>query len=661
MRTRDRNDRSAAGASGGSAGSTPPWKDPQPIFATAPAERLQPFFERMSEPRPFRARTKAEWLERRGAVRARTYAALGLQPMPDRAPLELHVGGILERDGYRVERLYWQSWPGSWASGWLYLPEGLTERAPAILNPHGHWEGGARHPTVQSRLISLAKLGYVTLAVDSVHVYDYATGLTPLSAMTVNNLRALDLLCAREDVDRERLGVTGASGGAQQAMYLLAVDDRVRVGVLAAMVTHFRRILTPEGHHCPCNHIPGLMRFTDAAELCAIPSPRAVLYLTLTGDWTAPFSEVELGELRAAYRLWGQEDRLAHARFEGPHDYSRAMREAAYTWFARELRGDRSGVAVSEPEHTVEDPATLAALDSPPPGDTGPEGIVAWFRKRTVAQPPQLESKASRRAWQERVRAELVEVLGGEPEPVALDTVWCEDGPGLSFRTERDVRIPAYWLPAPGDGPRPALLALHPEGKAEALRTPLVRQLHAAGWSVLAPDLRFRGELQRDWFQNTVLWGRPEAGMAAWDARACIEWLYERPEVDPKSLAVLGEGDQGVVALLAAALDERVTATVADCSETTYRDGGAGLPVIPNILRVADVPQLAALLAPRPLWLYRVPGERVGFSSRRYYDWTRRTFQSLGELEALEMSTGEAPEGSTLAEWLRQRVRRAHR
>ena len=634
----------------------------EPIFATPAEERLQPFFQRMCEPRPFRARTKAEWLERRGEVRNGVFQALGLQPMPDRIPLEVHAGGVLQRDGYRVERLYWQSWPGVWASGWLYVPEGLEGRAPAVLNPHGHWEGGACHPTVQSRLISLAKLGYVVLAVDSVHVYDYATGLTPLSAMTINNLRAVDLLCAREDVDRERIGVTGASGGAQQAMYLLAVDDRLRAGVLAAMITHFRRILTPEGHHCPCNHLPGLMRFTDETELCAIPSPRALLYLTVTGDWTAHFPDVELGELRTAYRLWRQEDRLGHQQFDGPHDYNREMREAAYTWFARELRGDRKCETVTEPEHTVEDPATLAALDNPPPDDLGPAGIVQWFRKRVVAQPPQLDSKPSRRAWQDRTREEMVDVLGGDPRAVPLDTEWHDaEQTRVSFRTETDVRIPAHWLLAPGEGRRPALVALHPEGKAGALQSPLVRGLHAAGWSVLAPDVRFRGEMHRDWFHNCVLWGGPEAGMAAWDARTCVEWLYQHPEVDPHSIAIVGEGDQGVVALLAAALDERVMATVADSVETMYRDTGEGLPVIPNILRVADVPQIAALLAPRPLWLYRVPGERVGFSSRRYFDWTRRTFQSLGEEESLEMSTKGTPEAGPLAEWLEKRIRRANR
>ncbi len=658
---------------------------PQPkdfqVFPDGPHLRLAGYFERMSEPRPARAQSKAEWIQKRGPIREQTLRALGLDPMPDRLPLDIRTGGVLERDGYRVERIYWQTWPRVWASGWLYLPNAIEGRAPAVLNPHGPWENGACHPIVQARLISLAKLGYLALAVDACRLCDYAVGLTPLSVMTFNNLRALDLLAARNDVDRNRIGIAGASGGAQQAMYLLAVDDRLHAGVLAAMVSYFKRIPTVEDHPCPCNPVPGVMRFTDEPALCAVASPRALMFLSTTDDWTAPFPDHELRELRAIYHLWQQPDRLAHRQFQGPHEYSRDMREATYTWFERELRGNRKAEPVPEPAHTVEDLETLRALDRPPEEDTGVDGIRSWYQKRIVAQPPQLEGKPARRNYQERVRAELIDLLGLPSEGCSLETQWQSGVPPrttaivdvpqaqgplpnaylLSFRSEADVRVPAVWAPGSGDGPWPVLIAVHPEGKAAAMGSAPVREFREAGYAVLAPDVRLRGELQRDWFHNTVLWGRPEAGMAVTDLQACIEWLLGEEQVDARGLVLWGEGDLGVVALLAAGLDERITATVADCGDTTYRDGGEGLPVIPNLLRTGDVPQIASLIAPRPLWLYRVPGERVGFSSRRYYDWTRRSFQSLGEVEALKMSTGGLPEPAAVREWLRTRLKRAKR
>jgi hypothetical protein len=174
----------------------------------------------------------------------------------------------------------------------------------------------------------------------------------------------------------------------------------------------------------------------------------------------------------------------------------------------------------------------------------------------------------------------------------------------------------------------------------------------AAGFRVVAVDPRLRGELSADWFHNTVLWGRPEAGMAVTDLQAAVGYLWQRGDVDRRATGIIGSGDQGVAALLAAGLDERVGIAVADCRETTYQDGGKGLPVIPNLLRHADLPQLASLVAPRPLMLFSVPMERAGFASRRYFDWARRSYQSLGAEDALTLRSGSLPPPEELARWL---------
>lgn len=626
-----------------------------------PEAPLRAYYERMSAARPIRVDSKGAWLQRRAVVRQQTQAALGLVPLPERVPLDVRRGGALEREGYRLERVYWQTWPRVWAGGWLYTPAGTEQPRPAVLGFHGHWPEGARHPDVQSRHVALALLGYPSLLVDSAHVYELSLGVTPLTVMTLRNLRALDLLAGLPGVDRERIAVVGESGGAQQAMYLLALDERPRAAVLAVLVSYFHRILRlvgEEGHHCSCNHVPGIMRFTDAPELCGVASPRALQFLTVTDDWTEPFPRHELGELRALYRLWQQPDRLEHRQFPGPHAFTREMREAAYGFLARELRGEWGRGPVAEPDHQVESPEALLELNAPPAEDEGEAGILGWFRRRVIANPPQLESRPARKHYQKRASEELAALLGDEPPPVALDAevTPAPGGPGflVSLASEPDVRLSAVWRPAAA-AHAPAVLALHPEGRKGALRSALVRALAAAGMSVLAPDFRLRGDLKRDWRYNCRIWGRPEAAMAARDARTCIEWLFQQEAVDPRAVIVLGEGDQGMTALLAAAFDERPAAVAADCCLALYRDGGEGLPEIPGVLRVGDVPQIASLLAPRPLCLYRVPGDRIGFSSRRYFDWTRRTYQSLGDEDALWMLGDREPEPAALLAWLAAR------
>src|SRR3954470_7175651 len=104
-----------------------------PVFPdpAAPRQMLEELFERHSRPRPIPVRTRAEWLARRPETRRRLWECMGLDPLPEKLALEPHVAGTLERPGHRVERVYWQCWPGVYASGWLYRPRDLSAPAPA--------------------------------------------------------------------------------------------------------------------------------------------------------------------------------------------------------------------------------------------------------------------------------------------------------------------------------------------------------------------------------------------------------------------------------------------------------------------------------------------------------------------------------------------------
>ncbi|MFN3653660.1 MAG: hypothetical protein ACK47B_29120 [Armatimonadota bacterium] len=602
----------------------------------------------MRETAPVRTATKPEWIARRTAVRERLLRALGLDPLPDRLPGELHTSGTLEREGYRVHRVYWQTWPKVWASGWLYAPAETASPGPAVLYP---LSAGGLDAEAQARLAALALLGYTALAIDPLEVRELAVGLTRATVSTYTGMRAFDLLAALPEVDREKIGLAAPAGAAEEARYLLAAEERLRAAVIPeAALVPFHALPEP----IP---VPGVLPFTDPVELCALASPRALLILG-TADSAGRDTEEERNRLLSIFRLWGQPDRLAYRQLS-----SADAPEVIAAWLERELRRDRSAEPRPLGETPIESAETLAELEGAPEGDRGVEGILDWHRRRVVAQPPQLEGKPARRSYQERTRAELRALLG-EPCRVTLDPRSdgeIEGAARLTLRSERDVRVPVLWRHEGGEGLRPVVVVAHPEGKEAALRQPAAAGLAAAGWSLLAPDLRLCGELSREWRDGPALWGRPAVGMAVDDLLACVDWLHGHPEVDPASIVLLGCEGHGVVTLLAGGLDERVGAVVADCCGTTYRDGGEGLPVIPNLLRVADLPQIASTVSPRPLWLYRVPAERVGFSSRRYYDWTRRTHQSIGEEESLQLDTGELPEASRLDEWLRRRLRRARR
>ncbi|MCA8967349.1 MAG: hypothetical protein KDC48_20880, partial [Planctomycetes bacterium] len=272
----------------------------------------------------------ANWPARRLAVRAHVADALGLVPPPPAVPLEFVVHGEVARGGVRLQRVSWIGFPGYRATGWLWLPvHPASGRRPAVLCPHGHWQDGARHPVVQARCAAMALFGWTVLAVDSVHVEHVASGVNSVGAMTWHNQRALDLLLARDDVDPQRVGVTGASGGGQQTYYLMALEERLAVAAPMVMACYLYEIVSDTGAHCGCNHTPRLAAGTDVPEMCAVFAPNPAMFGSVSGDWTHNFPQQGLPELTAHWaRLGGQGPRSRFAD-EG-HNYDRPMREEVY-------------------------------------------------------------------------------------------------------------------------------------------------------------------------------------------------------------------------------------------------------------------------------------------------------------------------------------------
>lgn len=549
-----------------------------PIFSSEEKARiLNAYFDAMSDPVPFVPTTLADWNRRRLFLRAQLADLLGLSPFPERLPLDVHVTGErVERD-YTISRLYWQSWEGFYASGWLYRPRWISEPVPAILNPHGHWTHGARHPTVQSRLIGLAKRGYIALAVDSVHVVDFPVGLSPMTVMTWNNIRALDLLSLMDEVDASRIGCTGASGGGQQTMYVAALDDRIAATVNVCLVSYFKKILFPsEKTHCFCNHVPGLLAVTDEPEICSLIAPRPSLYLCVTGDWTCHFPREEFPEIAAIYSLFGARHRVAVHQEEGSHDYSRPMRERMYAWFDVHLRGEEESRGGEEPEMTLFSPEELATLSGEVPQARPWEEFPRYYRSlHALCRGPLTREGVRRLLGRDRRRVYV------EPD------LFVRRGEGVEVvRGEGGVPFPVR-IVRPDEASERFLFLLHPQGR-EAIHSNLTEAFRERQWNVVVPDVRWRGELQIRWELNATVWGRPEVGAATDDVLVLIETYAPRGEV-----VCVGLGDLGVVALVGAFLDERVRMAIAPELGPSF-GGGRTSSIIPHFLRYGDLPDLVA-------------------------------------------------------------------
>jgi len=319
----------------------------------APAYRTHN--DRLTVPRYSSA---AEWQRRAAYLREHILASSGLLPLPEKTPLRAVVFDEQKHDDYSVAKVYFESLPGLFVTGNLYTPAGRGP-FPAVLLPHGHWTYGRLENTEISSIpgsaISLARQGFVAFTYDMVgyddsrqvpHTFggkrESLWGLSLAGLQLWNGIRSLDFLQSRPDVDGERIGCAGASGGGTQTFLLAAVDERVKVAVPVNMIS-----LHMQGG-CLCENPPGLRLDTNNVELAATIAPRSMLMISATGDWTAETPQVEYPEMRRLFALAGAEDRVGSVQVRADHNYNRETREALYAWMARWLQGAPAEARVAE-------------------------------------------------------------------------------------------------------------------------------------------------------------------------------------------------------------------------------------------------------------------------------------------------------------------------
>jgi pimeloyl-ACP methyl ester carboxylesterase len=302
-----------------------------------------------------------------------------------------------------------------------------------------------------------------------------------------------------------------------------------------------------------------------------------------------------------------------------------------YGWMTRWLKNEGTGKPIAEPKHDMEKPEDLSCF----PDQARPKGFLflpafaaragqALVAKINAAKPDHVEDWESTAVdMRSRLRKE---VFGGFPRPptpdAKLGTPKTKDGvitTPLVIFPERKMPVPALVRFKPVKGRVPACILLHLDGKTEALKHPLAAALLDRNYSIIAPDLRGTGETRpnKDGVGAAVdhtsaehaLWiGRPLLGQWVFDVQCLLDWMGLQPGLDKRRFAVIGLGQAGIVAVCAGGLfDDRIASVAALDVPVTYITDeayGAGTRMgllAPGILRVGDIPHLAALAAPRAL------------------------------------------------------------
>lgn len=348
-----------------------------------------------------------QWLSGKPTLLNQLQRAAGAFPAAP-VPLDVQFHGEIVRDGYRIENISfstWQAAPGVTLRmmGNVYVPN-AAGRHPAVLVVHGHWKGAKQDPVVQSRCQGLVQLGFVVLAVDACGAGErgigpilgeyhgemvgaalWPLGISLLGVQVYENKRAIDYLQSRDDVDAQRIGVTGASGGGNQSMYIAAFDDRISCAVPVCSVGNYQAYLGTAC--CVCETLPGALSFTEEWRVLSLMAPRALMVISATKDarqFSVAEAEKSLKLTAAVFAAFGSADNLRHAVFESGHDYNQPMREAMYGWMRRHLAGIGNGEPVPEPAIELLSPELLrcySATDRPADFVTLPKFAAAFGRQ----------------------------------------------------------------------------------------------------------------------------------------------------------------------------------------------------------------------------------------------------------------------------------------
>lgn len=630
-------------------------------------------------PRTFGTYTNAiQWGRQKNDAWNQILVSCGLWPMPTKTPLEARVTGRIERAGYSVEKVYFESFPGLFVAGNLYRPLGRKGPFPAVLNPHGHSELGrltdTTNTSTSARCIQFARMGMIAFTWDMVgyqdtsqfsprepggvlrdpkfynnHVAlfrDPTNQLWNLNLMGVqlwNAIRALDFVASLPDVNPRAIGCTGESGGATQTFLLAAIDERIRASAPVVMVSH-----TMQGG-CWCENSPGLRISHFNVDFAAAAAPRPQLLVAATGDWTKATTEVEAPAIAGIYRLLDRADQFASVRLDYGHNYNQASREAVYGWFARWLQGKPADAKVSEEAYQQEPDENLRVF----PDGRFPSGALtedefgqAWVRARQAKlEELRPTDRATYTNWSNIQRTTLRRTLqldGSESEVIPAGAF---GRPGKGDRIEKTLLMPGTegWVDA-------VVVLAHPDGRAAVAPggkwATLAARLLNAGHAVLAFDAYQTGRSARtgeSFFTNyfTTYNRTPLQERVQDTLTACA---YARTFVQARRIILVGEGEAGTWVLLGGARADSVIADWAGADPANTAAWLSPARFVPGLNLLGGLDGAASLLAPRPLVIHNTAG-------KFHPSFLKDSYQALGVTDRLTEDP-TALTGERLERWI---------
>jgi len=449
---------------------------------------------------------------------------------PERTPLNVQISGVLKKQDFRVEKIIYESIPGYYVSAALFLPSRRKGKLPAIVYASGHTDNGFRGETYQHVIINLVKKGFAVFAFDPVgqgerwqyfdetgekrfkgttieHSYPgaqcYISGHSPTRYFVWDGIRAVDYLLTRKEIDPERIGMTGRSGGGTQTAYTAAMDDRILAAAPECYITNMEYLLKSNGpQDAEQNLIHMLAQGLDHADLLEVRAPKPTLMVTTTRDiFSIQGARDTFSEAQKFYSAMGAADQISMVEDDEGHASTKNNREAMYAFFQKYLDnpGDSQDLEVEifeESELWVTETGSVAK-------SLGSKDLFSLNQQVTLEQVTNLNKARESRSSTSEIATAAAHWSGFKyPSDDQVNI--------FSGRTQdADVHLETYLISGSGDyqlpvgmyrplrNVRPEIVLLFDElGMKHAANTGnLVRELTANGYTVLLADLPGTGDL----------------------------------------------------------------------------------------------------------------------------------------------------------------------
>ena len=601
-------------------------------------------------------RSLQQWEAERQQIREQLLVSNGLWPLPVKTELNTQLGQVIERDGYTVQHAMFRSRPGHYVTGVVYRPANLEGKAPGILCPHGHWANGrfydageakakeqldknaetipaaARFP-VQARFVQLARMGCVVFHYDMVGYADSTAIIhrkefndtdallwltNKMGLQTWNSIRALDFLVELPEVDPDRIGVTGASGGGTQTFMLAALDERPDVAFPAVMVS------TNMQGGCNCENASYLRLGINNVSIAALFAPRPMA-MSGADDWTIDIEKIGLPELKQVYSFYNKPslvDAKCWPQFK--HNYNSHSRHMMYGWFNEHL-----GLKVAEP---------IEERDFKPLSKK--EMTVYGSLEKPVDVMNAADLRAAMKSEAKATYADLLsdakkyrKIVGAAAKTMFDTTVDAasaiEPGPAegsvktiIRQTANGDAHVVRYSFEASGNPDGHAVLWIDGSGLSDLTNSKayieLGRSLAARGQTLVAGEYfahtksaaevaKIRGEVSTNYAGLTYCYNRP---LLSERVRDVVTLLQAMKRVNGK-VSIVGTGKAGPIVLLASAVGgvevEHVITDLNGFSFASVKSTSDEM-ALPGALRYGDIGGLAALLMPARLTLFGTEG-----------------------------------------------------